>query len=81
VDRQTDRQTDTTKPIVAFENFAKKPKNVLLLPNNMWVGGVGWGGVGNNREVGGCAYIHTYIHLYIHTYIHTYTHTYIHTFF
>ena len=27
-DRQTDRQTDMTKLIVAIRNFAKEPKNV-----------------------------------------------------
>ena len=26
-DRQTDRQTDRTKPIVAFQNFATAPKD------------------------------------------------------
>ena len=30
-DRQTDRQTDVTKQIVAFRNFANTPKNELII--------------------------------------------------
>ena len=30
-DRQTDRQTDTKKQIVAFRNFADAPKNGYLM--------------------------------------------------
>jgi hypothetical protein len=33
-DSRTDEQTDMTKPIVAFRNFANEPKNDIFNRNN-----------------------------------------------
>ena len=37
-DRQTDRQTDLTKLIVAFRNFAKAPKNEMHHSESIEIG-------------------------------------------
>lgn len=34
-DRQTDRQTHVTKPIVTFQNFAKAPKETASFPSKV----------------------------------------------
>jgi hypothetical protein len=38
-DRQTDGQTDMTKIIVAFRNFANAPKDVLVVHGDISAGG------------------------------------------
>ena len=58
VDRRTERQTDMTKLIVAFQSFANALKKAALKTSSLCVCV--------------CVYVHTHTHTYIYIYIYIY---------